>query len=244
MERVMDLEEQTNFLIEMTSPAPIHPDLEPHITTGPMGRMLHHPYVIDIMYHPTMNKRLNKLYEYKNKSIDEAISEEKWARFVFLHERPYRLDALVSIIRDYGETRQDVILPLLADVWTDSENIYQNFKTWTELWRGKWSSQPLDRTFVLSEADNAAFKALPDRLTIYRGWVKHKGSIGSHGLSWTLNRDKAVWFAKRFQSDKPAFLSTMEIDKQNILAYFTQRNEDEVVVLRKHILEVKSEQIL
>lgn len=69
-------------------------------------------------------------------------------------------------------------------------------------------------------------------LTIYRG-VSYSGR--PDGLSWTLSKDKACWFASRFKG-KNAKVYKMTIDLYNknesdaILAYFSGRNEDEVVI--------------
>lgn len=67
-------------------------------------------------------------------------------------------------------------------------------------------------------------------LTVYRG-VGYDGKPS--GLSWTLSLEKAIWFANRFNPDN-AKVYKMDIDltkhKNNILAYFDGRNEQEVIV--------------
>jgi hypothetical protein len=53
-----------------------------------------------------------------------------------------------------------------------------------------------------------------------------------HGLSWTLDREKAQWFANRWLSLKrrrPIVLQTVA-RKADVMAYFAGRNEQEIVV--------------
>ena len=66
---------------------------------------------------------------------------------------------------------------------------------------------------------------LPETLTVYRGVTSHN-SRNIKALSWTLDRDKAEWFAHRF--DENGTVYEAEIDKKYVLAFFASRNEAEV----------------
>ena len=61
---------------------------------------------------------------------------------------------------------------------------------------------------------------------IYRG-------VGSedykYDMSWTLSFERAKWFAERFGSNTQIVYKAF-VQKQDILAYFADRGEDEVVV--------------
>ena len=64
-------------------------------------------------------------------------------------------------------------------------------------------------------------------LTVYRG-VSYNGK--PDGLSWTTSYEKALWFASRFKG-KNAKVYKMNITNPDaILAYFSGRNEEEVVI--------------
>ena len=75
---------------------------------------------------------------------------------------------------------------LLVDVWIDSENIWQNLELWGELWN------EATRRHAMDAKERKALNALPDEITIYRG-AGEKYTL--NGMSWTLDRDKAIWFA-------------------------------------------------
>jgi hypothetical protein len=59
-------------------------------------------------------------------------------------------------------------------------------------------------------------------------------SLGSvmHGLSWTLDREKAQWSANRWlcvKRRRPILLQTVA-RKRDVVAYFAGRNEQKIVV--------------
>ena len=53
----------------------------------------------------------------------------------------------------------------------------------------------------MEQEERKALAALPDRLTIYRGVHIKKGTL--RGLSWTLDRERAEWFANRWAKRWP-----------------------------------------
>lgn len=59
-------------------------------------------------------------------------------------------------------------------------------------------------------------------------------------MSWTLSFERAKWFAERFGSNTQIVYKAF-VQKQDILAYFADRGEDEVVVdpdaLKKYDIE-------
>ena len=72
--------------------------------------------------------------------------------------------------------------------------------------------------------------------TVYRGVSGRGRARRVRGYSWTIDRDKAQWFANRFASlGNPAVFSTT-IEQNNVLFYTNGRKEQEFVVAlpRKH----------
>jgi hypothetical protein len=91
-----------------------------------------------------------------------------------------------------------------------------------------------DRVF---DGDAAAtlFQSLPDTVEVYRGAVEAEYESGQIGLSWTLNPDRARWFAHqhgRFRNlaSEPVMLWAT-IDRGKIAGLLAGRGEDEVLVL-------------
>lgn len=81
---------------------------------------------------------------------------------------------------------------------------------------------------LMNAAEKAAFEALPDRITIYRGC----GPENKGGMSWSLDREAAMRFPfnRGYWADPPLLL-TATIDKKRIAALKLERNEREVLVV-------------
>jgi len=216
------------FLQALLSDEPLHADLEPHVCETGSGTMIHHPLVVDF-YTPAMNARYNLQYLAKRTSCEEAMQERKWSSYIFLHERPYRLEALQRCIK--AGVSAEEYWPLVASVWTESENIHEHLRTWRTLWT---SDVPNRLGGVMDEDDAKAYADLPDTIPIWRG-VNVKA--GQRGMSWTTNKDRAEWFAHRFafMRGRTPYLAAGLVAKQDVLAVFLGRNEEEVVVLPEKV---------
>lgn len=169
----------------------------------------------------------NSFFHEKSDAAYRARCSRDWEKFLFLHERPYRLAAFEEI-----ETELDDSLywRLLARLWIDSENIFQNRATWTELWSARRDSKPS----AMQVEEQEAFQGLPQQLVLYRGVGADDEALD--GLSWTLSREKAVWFANR-RNGIPR-LVTASVEKVDVHAYFDRRDEREVVVESPNVLSI------
>ena len=83
---------------------------------------------------------------------------------------------------------------------------------------------------LMTPEELQAYEQFPDGIHIYRG--VHTGfERDAHSLSWTINPQKAAWFAQRFDTTKnQGVVFEADIAKSDILAYFDIGGEDEVVV--------------
>lgn len=82
-----------------------------------------------------------------------------------------------------------------------------------------------DKKMLMDGADYDFYNSFPDVVKIYRG-VREKQKV--RALSWTIDFETANWFANRW--DDAGDVYEAEISKKDILAYFSTRNESEVVV--------------
>lgn len=76
--------------------------------------------------------------------------------------------------------------------------------------------------------------------TVYRGVAGNGSAKRKRGISWTANFDQAVWFAERFAMliEKPMVYETI-VNREHILAYVNDRNEQEFLCLIPDDLELK-----
>lgn len=92
--------------------------------------------------------------------------------------------------------------------------------------------------------NNEKLKKLLDSdgyLTVYRG---HYSYYLRNTASWTINRDFALWFGKRtalLSKSSGYYLYTGKVKLEDIMTYITQRNEEEIVVPSKYVINRKKE---
>ena len=84
-----------------------------------------------------------------------------------------------------------------------------------------------DPQVLMDEDEYKQFQALEDTLVVYRGATSYNANRVK-ALSWTLDREKAEWFAHRFDEDGAVYEA--KIDKAHVYAFFSSRNESEVIV--------------
>jgi hypothetical protein len=216
----------------MGNDEPLHPDLEEYLEeTGPLGLpALRHPLVYEVPYHSS--NMANRRYADKREAVSEALRTGHSYRYIYLHERPHRFDALQYLA--YGKRVPKDIGELIADVWTDSENIWQNQDQWLDLieYLGDVSH------FFKDEADAAAYEALPHHVLVYRGC----NDLNHEGMSWSTDYEQAKWFATRLSPKNPVVLHGI-VAKPFILGYGNKRGENEVIASPENVIVGKVEVI-
>lgn len=93
------------------------------------------------------------------------------------------------------------------------------------------------RESLMTKEELAFLDALPEKVRIFRG-VQSANRKHINGMSWTLNQDTAKWFAERFH--KKGVVYAADISQEHIFAYYTARNESEVVVDPKWLENVEA----
>jgi hypothetical protein len=195
---------------------PLHPDLVPYFESdGALGAQVRHPLVYQVPL--WSNGSANAYYLQKKKDLDTALAEKNFNRVIYLHERPYRLQAFIEIAPRLSDTKY---WSILSGIWTDTENKWQNLEQWKEL----LSANRPDRHYLMDESEVQLLNSLPELVTIYRGCVK---GLNEDGLSWTLDKAKAEFFANRF--GREGIILEREIPKSDIIAVLTGRGESEVI---------------
>ena len=209
----------------------LHPDLQSGLQDHPsLGKILHHPLAIHVPYSTMMNAYINERYKHIQSQLKKYEEAEDWHMYIFTHERPYRfqifLDVNDRILKeDYGD--------LVAALWIDSENIYQHRDAWVDVFRNAMILGSL----LMDEEDWNRFIDLPETMTIYRG-IQFQSQ--TEGLSWTLDRDKAIWFMNRWarKGTNPQLL-VGKLDKEDVIAYYGGRGESEIVCFPEHVYDVE-----
>jgi len=194
----------------------LHPDLVPYLEQSSEGwMMLRHPLVYQVPFFS--NGSANAYYEQKRNAVEKATGDKNYKQFVWLFERPYRVEAFIKIADKLSDTDY---WKLLSDVWIDTENQYAYLKDWKRLLTSKRSN----RHYMMTEEEDNLLRSLADEVTIYRGCQK---GLNENGLSWTLNKSKAQFFANRFGNK--GIILERKIPKLDIVAVLMGRGEYEVI---------------
>lgn len=86
------------------------------------------------------------------------------------------------------------------------------------------------------EQARAAFDALPDAVTVYRGTVEREVESRGWGVCWTLDPERAQWFATkhgrfRVRDSAPVIVTAERIPRACLSGLLMSRNEREVLAL-------------
>jgi hypothetical protein len=195
---------------------PLNADLVPYLEISDAGwNMLRHPLVYQVPFFS--NGSANAYYAQKKKAVEQALEKKNYKQFVWLFERPYRVEAFIKIADQLSDTDY---WRVLSDVWIDTENQYAYLKEWKKL----LSSKRPNRHYMMVEEEDNILRSLNDEVTVYRGCQK---GLNEDGLSWTLDKSKAKFFANRF--GKKGIILERRIPKSDIVAVLMGRGESEVI---------------
>lgn len=213
--------------------AKLDPELRAYVRRSPIGLALQHPLVFQV---PVLSAQIaNDVLAAKQQQIIEARAQGKHRLSLTLHERAYRLDALVALRDEMSldALGRDAFSRLAAHVWIDSESIGHQQDTWLRLF-----DEHIDADAFMRDEDASTLAAMP---TDAEGCIEiHRGCDPDslHGMSWTTDYAQALDFASRLR-DEPILLSG-RVAKDDVLAYTDARSEAEIIVRPETVLDAES----
>ena len=150
-------------------------------------------------------------------------SSESVGSIFFVLRKGYWLPFLQAI-KQYMDNAE--FSGFFGEIWTQVESPNMNARVSLDT-LVEWFKEA-DKSHLMSKDELKAYHELPDELRIYRG-IGEKSN--PKGLSWTLNKEKAEWFANRYNMlGTKGYVVTAVAQKKDGLAYFTGREEDEVII--------------
>lgn len=228
------LDEQIKQLQEMYAPEELVPELQKYVREGSFGPMIQHPLVFSVPHSPQMNKMMNLRLHQKQQAVAKAVADRNFSSVIWLHEKPYRVPAFMEISLRLSDQEY---WSILGDIYTNIENVWQyQTELLTLLTNKKRNGRSV---YLMDRSDRKSFKALAKSFTIYRG----ANEFNKLGLSWTLDRDRAIWFSRRFGFKGQSFLMTATVNHRDVIAYFAGRGEQEIVVDPRRLTALKEEMV-
>ena len=196
-----------------------------------------HPYTNSSF---TMNPQTGELLDLTNKEdygryrnkVTELINVGNLPTLYTLVRSPYKLLWFKMCHKFLDEENYG---NYLINSWRDEDNpnqdIYVSQKQAVAFFRAA------KKEFLMSQSELKYYNSLTDQVTVYRGVSPGRAY---HGLSWTDDKDKAIWFKQRFEDvGKAGKLLSATIHKKDVLAYTDGRGEKELIVDMSRIKDVR-----
>jgi hypothetical protein len=187
-----------------------------------------------------LDRRYPWIVAAREKHRAERLQEGDYGGYLFMFGGHKRFPALLEIEhllpdKDYWKC--------LNLVWANIEISTPDRREWLRL----FTSQRPHRELLMSKTERKRLAAMPDTLTIYRGYAKGRARSG---LSWTLSEKRAHFFADYAAGNRRRILcghtggSSMVVcgkcHKHDVLAYFNNRKEQEIVIDGRKVLAKRS----
>ena len=197
------------------------------MTTNPKDVVLPEKSKMDAIKKATMYLLNNGIWKptttrIYNDTIQKATTPDD---IILALARPYRLCAVNFFF--FNMSRDD-LSTALSNAWTSSEN--PNMDSSMTKAQAVRLFKICNPEKMMCEEDYEIYKQLPEEITIYRGLGK-LNAANIKALSWTLNPDRAKWFANRFDfGEGNAKVYRAKIKRKYVFAYCNERKEEEVIV--------------
>lgn len=120
---------------------------------------------------------------------------------------------------------------LLGRFWTEEENPNGDVNVPVSL-SARWFKST-DKQALMYDDEYKTYKDLPETFTVYRGVTPGRNP---DGMSWTRDLSKADWFSRRFGD---GYVLEGIANKKDVLAFFSRRGEEEVVIEAKKVKNKK-----
>jgi hypothetical protein len=122
----------------------------------------------------------------------------------------------------------------LREAYTMSDNLF----IYRYDLKAAFMSEEENRDSLMLKKERIILNNLPDKVKIYRGVTTDEIESNNLGLSWSLKREVAEFFAFKYRRnyDTSSSLQTvieLEVDKNEIIAFFHDREEEEIIYLSK-----------
>lgn len=169
---------------------------------------------------------------------EEALKKEKTLRLkrmknmsplqiAFCVSKPYRM-LYLSLVFPYLSRKERS--EIMHEVWISVENINNNVNV-SQMETLKMLRK-CNQKYLMGQENYEVYENLPDTFVVYRGLQEN---AQEDGLSWTLSKNVAEWFASRFENHGEIIKKM--VHKTEVIAYFNDRDEEEIVLDIKKVLK-------
>ena len=204
----------------------LHPDLLAGLTNDDN---LYHPLCEQEPFHNPI--AANKTYRWKLDECCDARLSRKWPK-MFMHiEKRWKLEIFERLSDEFDD----------AGYWKKLGELYaaaELFHSKQDLVNSLLSSPRGQRENLMKMEERDFLASLPHNFTVYRGFAFDNAS----GWSWTLDKNKAIWFANRPSGNpkRNPRVSSGTVTKTDVVAFLAGRNEQEIVVDPRFVRDIET----
>lgn len=148
------------------------------------------------------------------------------------------LEEVINLHHD--NISDEIYWKIIGHCYTSSELGHSD----SEVIAGYLNNNRSNRHYLMNEEERNLLANLPDQVTIYRGCSTIEANSTKLRFSWTLDREIAESFANDYTTDIYERLEGKDkskyvviervIKKDEIVAYFIERNESEIIYFPKN----------
>jgi len=162
------------------------------------------------------------------------MTKEDISDIIVMHSNSYNcLSMLMNICcQERRIEKVEDFAELLGENYSTCDNLYND--RW--LVRIAFTYASLCKEKLMTTEELEILKNLPDKVKIYRGMTVEESTKEHQGVSWTLDKKVAEFFAYQYirnpsTTDKPKTVVEKVIDKSEIIAVFWGRGEQEIIYM-------------
>lgn len=172
---------------------------------------------------------------YLNRQREKIARAEKLEQYINAINKGNRFGFL-NFLHKYNVITDQECADTLYSIWTMQERFCDCGMAKTKMIKFMKMAEKL--LVLPDDIDKLSDDSM---ITVYRG-VKENDY---KGLSWTTDKNTAIWFAKRFSYDvDKCYVFTGQLKKKDIIAFFDCRNESEIVCDYRKVKDIQCEEIL
>lgn len=160
----------------------------------------------------------------KTENVSTAFVPNQMDNFIIRNLLPYEGTpiAITKFKECCNELSDYAYWFMLSTLWVS----YSGFSD-LELWKELFSSNRPNKSISLMKPDElSALKKLPNKITVYRAHRQKE----TDWIAYTLDKNIADRFARERGTSE---ITAYKVKKIDILAYFTRRGEQEIIVINK-----------
>lgn len=175
-------------------------------------------------------ENLDRWHKFICTLIDKASC---FSDIFYLINQPYRLFFMSTVMKIIEKQE---FSHYLIRAYTDDEYPSSNIDRRSLLKMFRYA----DRDALMDSEELEMLEKLPEIVRIYRGVQSHNKKY-ARAMSWTLSAKTARWFADRYKQKGVVY--SADIPREYILALCDGRDESEIIVDPKHLINIKIEEV-